>query len=70
VRVWNELGEVRLVLEITEAVPRGVVSSLKGFWMRTTDNGQTVSALAPATHADICEGACYNDARVEVAAAA
>ena len=68
VRVWNELGEVRLPLRITDAVPRGVVSSLKGAWMRTTDNGQTVSALAPATHADICEGACYNDARVEVAA--
>jgi hypothetical protein len=30
---------------------------------------QTVSALAPATHADLCEGACYNDARVDVAAA-
>ena len=70
VRVWNDLGEVRLALKITDAVPRGVVSSLKGFWMRTTDNGQTVSALAPATHADICEGACYNDARVEVAASA
>ena len=68
VKVWNELGEVRLPLKITESVPRGVVSSLKGAWMRTTDNGQTVSALAPATHADICEGACYNDARVEVAA--
>lgn len=70
VRVWNDLGEVRLPLLITEGVPRGVVSSLKGAWMRTTDNGQTVSALAPATHADICEGACYNDARVEVAASA
>jgi anaerobic selenocysteine-containing dehydrogenase len=68
VKVWNELGEVRLPLKITDAVPRGVVCSLKGAWMRTTDNGQTVSALAPATHADICEGACYNDARVEVAA--
>ncbi|HEY2995825.1 MAG TPA: molybdopterin-dependent oxidoreductase [Methylomirabilota bacterium] len=68
VRVWNDLGEVRLPLRITDAVPCGVVSSLKGAWMRTTDNGQTVSALAPATHADICEGACYNDARVEVAA--
>jgi len=67
VRVWNDLGEVRLPLRITDAVPCGVVSSLKGAWMRTTDNGQTVSALAPATHADICEGACYNDARVEVA---
>jgi anaerobic selenocysteine-containing dehydrogenase len=69
VRIWNELGEVRLPLRITEEVPRGVVSSLKGAWFRTTDNGQTVSALAPAHHADICEGACYNDARVEVAAA-
>jgi anaerobic selenocysteine-containing dehydrogenase len=70
VRVWNDLGEVRLPLKITEAVPPGIVCSLKGAWMRTSDNGQTVSALAPATHADICEGACYNDARVEVAAGA
>jgi anaerobic selenocysteine-containing dehydrogenase len=70
VRVWNDLGEVRLPVRITADVPRGVVSSLKGAWFRTSDNDQTVSALAPATHADICEGACYNDARVEVAAAA
>jgi anaerobic selenocysteine-containing dehydrogenase len=70
VRVWNELGEVRLPLRITDDVPRGVVSSLKGAWLRTSDNGQTVSALAPATHADISEGACYNDARVDVAACA
>jgi anaerobic selenocysteine-containing dehydrogenase len=70
VRVWNDLGEVRLPVRITDDVPRGVVSSLKGAWFRTSDNNQTVSALAPATHADICGGACYNDARVEVAAAA
>jgi anaerobic selenocysteine-containing dehydrogenase len=69
VRVWNELGEVRLPLKISEGVPRGVVSSLKGAWFRSSDNMQTVSALAPAHHADISEGACYNDARVEVAAA-
>ena len=35
-------------------------------WMNTAPNGQTVSALAPATYADLCEGACYNDARVEI----
>jgi anaerobic selenocysteine-containing dehydrogenase len=69
VRVWNDLGEVRLPLRITEDVRPGVVRSLKGAWMRTTDNGQTVSALAPTHHADISGGACYNDARVEVAAA-
>ena len=68
VRVFNELGEVHLPLRITDKVARGVVSTLKGAWMRTSDNGQTVSALCPATHADLAEGACYNDARVEVAA--
>ena len=51
-------------------VPRGVVCSLKGAWLRTSDNGQTVSALCPGHHADISEGACYNDTRVEVAALA
>jgi anaerobic selenocysteine-containing dehydrogenase len=68
VRVWNDLGEVHLPLLVTDIIPRGVVCSLKGAWMGTSDNGQTVSALAPAHHADISEGACYNDARVEVAA--
>ncbi len=68
VRVWNELGEVRLPLRITSEVPAGVVCSLKGAWMRTSDNGQTISALCPATHADLSNGACFNDARVEVAA--
>ena len=68
VRVWNDLGEVRLPLHLTDSIRPGVVCSLKGAWFRTSDNGQTVSALAPAHHADLAEGACYNDARVEVAA--
>jgi len=68
VKLWNELGEVHLPLTLTDAIRPGVVCSLKGAWMRTSDNGQTVSALAPGHHADICGGACYNDCRVEVAA--
>ena len=68
VRVWNDLGEVHLRLRVTTDVAPGVVCSLKGAWFRTSDNGQTVSALAPAHHADIAGGACFNDARVEVAA--
>ena len=70
VRVWNDLGEVHLPLEVTDAVRAGVVSSLKGAWMRTSDNGQTVSALCPTHKADIAGGACYNDTRVEVEALA
>jgi len=68
VKVWNDLGEIHLPLRVTNIVPPGVVASLKGVWMRTSDNGQTVSALCPIHHADISEGACFNDARVEVAA--
>ncbi len=68
VKVWNELGEVHLRLRVTDQVRPGVVSSLKGAWFRTSDNGQTVSALVPGHHADISEGACFNDCRVEVAA--
>ena len=67
VRVWNDLGEVHLPLRVTDRVPPGVVVTLKGAWMRTSDNGQTISALCPTHHADIAEGACFNDARVEVA---
>ena len=68
VRVYNELGEVRLKLKVTGRVRPGVVSSPKGAWFRTSGNGRTVSALAPSTHADLAEGACYNDARVQVEA--
>ena len=68
VRVWNDLGEVFLPLRITRDVRPGVISSDKGAWLRTSVNGQTVTALAPAHTADLAHGACFNDARVEVAA--
>jgi anaerobic selenocysteine-containing dehydrogenase len=68
-RVWNDLGEVRLPVRVSDAVARGVVCTVKGAWLRTSDTGQTVSALCPAHHADLAGGACFNDARVEVSAA-
>jgi anaerobic selenocysteine-containing dehydrogenase len=65
VTVRNDLGRVRFVLNVTDGVCAGVVSSEKGAWMKTSDNGQTVSALAPGGLGDL-GGACFNDARVEV----
>ena len=70
VKIWNDLGEVHLPLRITDEVRPGVLRSYKGAWMRTSDNGQTISALAAANYADLCEGACFNDTHVEVAALA
>ena len=69
---WRKLdsipdGEMELAWLYT--VARGVLLSYKGAWLKTTTNGQTVSALAPTTKADLSEGACYNDTRVAVAAA-
>lgn len=67
VRVFNALGEVHLTLAVTTDVPPGVVSSEKGAWLATSGNGQTISALVSANdRADLADGACYNDTRVEV----
>jgi anaerobic selenocysteine-containing dehydrogenase len=69
VRVWNQRGEVFLRLEVTAAVPPGVVASEKGAWLSTSRNGQTISALVSADlRADLAEGACFNDTPVEVGA--
>ena len=68
VRVWNDLGSVILPLRVTDAVPAGVVSSEKGAWLATSPTGQTISALVSADdRADLSDGACYNDTRVEAA---
>ena len=45
----------------------GPVILPKGLWMRNTWNQQTANALAPDTLTDIAGGACFNDARVDVA---
>lgn len=66
VHIYNDLGDVYLPLTITDAVRPGVVCSPKGSWFSSTRNNQTVSALAPSNKADLCDGACYNDCRVEI----
>jgi len=67
VRVFNELGEVHCALNVTAAVRPGTVSLPKGLWRRSTVNGFTATALVPDALTDIGGGACFNDARVQVA---
>ncbi len=66
VRVFNDLGEVHCLVNVTPEVRPGVVSIPKGLWTKSTINGQTANALAPDTLADLGGGACFNDARVQV----
>jgi anaerobic selenocysteine-containing dehydrogenase len=69
VRVFNEFGEVRCPALVTRDVRPGVVRLPKGLWSRHTENGWTANVLAPDTLTDLGGGACFNDARVEVARA-
>ncbi len=67
VRIFNELGEVHCTLAVTAGIRGGSVSLPKGLWRRSTRNGFTATALAPDTLTDLGGGACFNDARVQVA---
>jgi anaerobic selenocysteine-containing dehydrogenase len=70
VRIFNDLGEVHCRLRLSASVRPGIVSLPKGLWRRSTRNGFTATALVPDTLSDLGGGACFNDARVEVASLA
>jgi len=67
VRVFNALGEVHCTLSVLPTIRPGTVSLAKGLWRRSMRNNQTGTALVPDTLTDIGGGACFNDARVQVA---
>jgi anaerobic selenocysteine-containing dehydrogenase len=67
VRVFNALGEVQCPVAVTPDIAPGTVSLAKGLWRKSTYNGSTSNALSPDTLTDLGGGACFNDARVQVA---
>ena len=67
VRIFNPLGEVRCTVQVGGWIRPGTVSLPKGLWRKHTANGYTANALAPDTLTDLGGGACFNDARVQVA---
>ena len=70
VRIFNDLGEVHCPLTVAPSIRPGTVSLPKGLWRRSTRNHATGTALVPDTLTDIGAGACFNDARVQVASLA
>ena len=67
VRVFNQLGEVHCPVALNPQIKPGTVSLPKGLWRRSSYNGSTSNALVPDTLTDLGGGACFNDARVQVA---
>lgn len=67
VRVFNRLGEVHVRARLSDRLLRGVVDLPKGIWRRATRNGAVGTALVPDSVTAVSGGACFNDARVQVA---
>lgn len=67
VRVFNDLGEVHCTARLDPGLRPGTAAMPKGAWRRASANGRTSVALCP-DHLGTAGGACFNDARVEVAA--
>jgi anaerobic selenocysteine-containing dehydrogenase len=67
VRVFNALGEVHCPVALNSDLPSGTVSLPKGLWRKSTYNGYTSNVLVPDALTDLGGGACFNDARVQVA---
>jgi anaerobic selenocysteine-containing dehydrogenase len=67
VRIFNALGEVRCTLQIGAWVRPGTIVLPKGLWRNQTMNGNTGTTLVPDSLTDLGGGACFNDARVQVA---
>jgi anaerobic selenocysteine-containing dehydrogenase len=67
VRVFNQHGEVHCPVALNKDIRPGTVSLPKGLWRKSTYNGLTSNALVPDSLTDLGGGACFNDARVQVA---
>ena len=66
IRIFNQLGEVRVHARVSGLMRPGTVAMPKGVWRRHTGNGLTSNALVPDSLTDLGGGACFNDARVQV----
>lgn len=67
VRVFNDRGEMHCPLALNPDMRPGTVALPKGLWRKSTLNGSTSNALVPDSLTDLGGGACFNDARVQVA---
>jgi anaerobic selenocysteine-containing dehydrogenase len=63
---WNELGEVRLRLEVAPGVPPGIAVVAGVHWSRDTQDGRNVNALTSQRLTDEAGGSTFYDNRIDV----
>ena len=64
----NEIGSLRLLVTLSDAVPRGVAYSPKGRWPKREPSGANVNALNPGESADMGRSTSVHGVEVTVAA--
>jgi anaerobic selenocysteine-containing dehydrogenase len=63
---FNELGEVSMLAEVTEAVPDGLAVVEGVHWARDTLDGRNVNALTSQRLTDEAGGSTFYDNRIDV----
>ena len=66
IKLVNQQAEVVLNLHLSDRVKPGLVYVPKGAWNADSESGITINALIPGHKADMADGACYNDAQVDI----
>ena len=66
VTLRNATGALRLVVEISDAVPRGVAYSPKGRWPSHEPAGANVNVLNPGAKTDMGESSAVHGVLVEL----
>jgi anaerobic selenocysteine-containing dehydrogenase len=69
VKLVNELGSIEVRLAVSDDVRPGVATIAKGIWLRNFPDGAGLNLLTPATGDSLVNGACFNDAHVDVVVA-
>ena len=65
-RVYNDRGEFRAVVMVTDRVAPGVAAGVKGFWPKRVAGAANANATVAERDADMGRGAVFHDNRVEV----
>ncbi|MBX2996979.1 MAG: molybdopterin oxidoreductase family protein [Caldilineaceae bacterium] len=69
VRVWNDLGEVRLTAQITAGIIPGTVLAPGIWWAKHSPDGRNINQITPQDETDMGASARFYDTRVFVAVA-
>jgi anaerobic selenocysteine-containing dehydrogenase len=66
--VYNDCGRLRLIVEISDQLPRGVALAHKGRWLCADAAGANVNVLNPGRKSDMGESTAVHSVEVTVAA--